>query len=206
MRVAIVGGTGPFGLALAARLVEAGHDVIVGSRDASRAEAAALELHCVGETNGEACADADFVILAVNAHAALDTARELRAQIGTTPVLSVASELRFTKVGVFPSPDALSLAEQVAEVLDAPVVAGLHSLAAASLGGEAPPDEDAFVCGDDADAKALALDLAARLTSGRALDAGPLASARALEGLTAVIVNMNRRYQGHAGIRVTGLG
>jgi len=61
------------------------------------------------------------------------------------------------------------------------------------------------VCGDDAEAKALALDLAARLTAGRALDAGPLASARALEGLTAVIVNMNKRYRGHAGIRITGL-
>ncbi len=206
MRVAIVGGTGPFGKALAARLVEAGYDVIVGSRDASRAGAVALELACVGETNGDACADADLVILAVNAHAALETARELRTAIGTKPVLSVASELRVAKAGVFPSPDALSLAEQVQAVLDAPVLAGLHSLAAASLGGDAPPDEDSLVCGDDADAKALALELASRLTNGRALDAGPLASARALEGLTAVIVNMNRRYKGHAGIRVTGLG
>jgi NADPH-dependent F420 reductase len=206
VRVAIVGGTGPFGRALAERLHEAGVDVVIGSRDAERAQAAALALDCVGETNGAACADADFVILAVNADAALDTARELRSQIGTTPVLSVASELRFTKEGVFPSRDAASLAEQLQEALDAPVVAGLHSLAASSLGGETPPDEDALVCGDDADAKAVGLELAAKLTNGRALDAGPLASARALEGLTAVIVNMNRRYKGHAGIRVTGLG
>jgi predicted dinucleotide-binding enzyme len=85
------------------------------------------------------------------------------------------------------------------------VLAGLHSLAASSLGADHPPDEDAFVCGDDPDAKALGLELAGRLTTGRALDAGPLASARALEGLTAVIVNLNRRYKGHAGIRVTGL-
>ena len=70
---------------------------------------------------------------------------------------------------------------------------------------EEPPDEDAFVCGDDAEAKALALELAEQLTAGRALDAGPLASARALEGLTAVIVNLNKRYRVHAGIRVTGL-
>lgn len=205
MRVAIVGGTGPFGKALAVRLVEAGYDVIVGSRDASRAQETALELDCAGEANGDACEDADFVILAVSAHAALDTARELRGRIGATPVLSVASELRFTKEGVLPSPEAVSLAEQVQQTLDAPVVAGLHSLAAASLGGDAPPDEDAFVCGDDAEAKAVALELASKLTSGRALDAGPLASARALEGLTAVIVNLNRRYKGHAGIRITGL-
>ena len=83
-------------------------------------------------------------------------------------------------------------------------MAGLHSLAASNL-AEAPPDEDALVCGDDDVAKGLALDLAGRLVSGRALDCGPLASARALEGTTAVIVNLNKRYKGHAGIRVTGL-
>ncbi len=102
MRVAVVGGTGPFGRALALRLHESGLDVIVGSRDAERAAATALELDCVGETNGDACADADFIVLAVNAEAALDTARELRSAIGETPVLSVASELRFSKDGVFP--------------------------------------------------------------------------------------------------------
>ncbi|HYK06588.1 MAG TPA: coenzyme F420-0:L-glutamate ligase [Gaiellaceae bacterium] len=58
---------------------------------------------------------------------------------------------------------------------------------------------------DDADAKALALDLAGRLVSGRAVDAGPLASARALEGMTAVIVNVNKRYKAHAGLRISGL-
>ena len=200
-----MGGTGPFGRALAARLHGSGLDIVVGSRDAERAAATALELDCVGETNVDAASEADFVILAVNAEAALDTACELRGAIGATPVLSVASELRFTKDGVFPSPEALSLAERIQAELDAPVLAGLHSLAASSLGADHPPDEDAFVCGDDPDAKALGLELAGRLTTGRALDAGPLASARALEGLTAVIVNLNRRYKGHAGIRVTGL-
>jgi 8-hydroxy-5-deazaflavin:NADPH oxidoreductase len=206
VRVAIVGGTGPFGRALASRLVEAGHDVVLGSRDEGRAQAAARELGCSGSTNADATEDADLVILAVNAEAAIDTARELRSAIGTKPVVSVASELQFTKSGVHPSSEPASLAARIQGELAGPVLAGLHSLAAASLGGEEPPDEDAFVCGDDADAKALALEIAARLTSGRALDAGPLASARALEGLTAVIVNLNKRYKGHAGIRVTGLG
>ena len=206
MRVAIVGGTGPFGKALAARLHDSDVDVIVGSRDAARAEATARELGCRGATNSDACADADFVVLAVNAEGALDTARELRGSIGSRPLLSVASELRFTKAGALPAADPRSLAERIQAELDGPVVSGLHSLAASSLGADEPPDEDAFVCGDDADAKTQALDLAGRLTSGRALDAGPLASARALEGFTAVIVNMNRRYKGHAGIRVTGLG
>jgi NADPH-dependent F420 reductase len=206
VRVAIVGGTGPFGKALAARLHVSEVEVVVGSRDAARAEEAARELGCAGATNAEAVGDADLVILAVNADAALDTARELAGAIGTTSVLSVASELRFTKSGVLPSPDGVSLAERIQAELRGPVLAGLHSLAASTLGAEHAPDEDAFVCGDDADAKTAVLELAAGLTSGRALDAGPLASARALEGLTAVIVNLNKRYQGHAGIRVTGLG
>jgi NADPH-dependent F420 reductase len=205
MRVAVIGGTGPFGRALAGRLHASGLEVIVGSRDAGRAAATALEIDCVGEANGDACEDADFVVLAVNAEAALGMARELRRSIGTTPLLSVASELRFSQAGVLPSTDALSLAERIQSELPGPVVAGLHSLPAASLAADEPPDDDAFVCGDDPDAKALGLDLASRLTAGRALDAGPLASARALEGLTAVLVNLNKRYKAHAGFRVTGL-
>lgn len=205
MQVAILGGTGPFGRALASRLSGSGHLVVVGSRDHERAAAVAAELGVDGAANAEAAASADLVVLATNADGALDTARALRAEIGATPVLSVASELRFTSGGVLPSSDARSLAERLQDELDAPVLAGLHSLAAASLGDDAPPDEDAFVCGDDPDAKGLALDLAAGLVAGRALDAGPLASARALEGLTAVIVNLNRRYRGHVGVRVTGL-
>jgi NADPH-dependent F420 reductase len=205
MRVAVIGGTGPFGRALAGRLHASGLEVIVGSRDADRAAATALEIDCVGEANGDACEDADFVVLAVNAEAALGMARELRRSIGTTPLLSVASELRFSQAGVLPSTDALSLAERIQSELQGPVVAGLHSLPAASLAADEPPDDDAFVCGDDQDAKALGLDLASRLTAGRALDAGPLASARALEGLTAVLVNLNKRYKAHAGFRVTGL-
>ena len=205
MRVAVVGGTGPFGAALAIRLREAGAQVIIGSRDDVRAASVAAEHGVEGATNDQAVRAADLIVLAVKADAALDTARELRRAIGATPVLSVASELRFTPGGVLPSPDAASLAERVQEELDGPVLAGLHSLAAASLGAEDPPDEDAFVCGDDPDAKALALDLASRVVAGRALDAGPLASARALEGLTAVIVNLNKRYRAHAGIRVTGI-
>jgi hypothetical protein len=97
------------------------------------------------------------------------------------------------------------VAARIQAVLDAPVVAGLHSLAARNLGGDAPPEEDALVCGDDPSSKATVLELAEKLTSGRAIDCGPLASARALEGLTAVIVNVNKRYKAHAGIRVTGV-
>jgi NADPH-dependent F420 reductase len=203
MRIAVVGGTGDFGANLAARLVEAEQDVVVGSRDAERAQAAAAKIGARGATNAEAVDGADLVVLAVKAEAALSTASELADAINV-PVLSVASALRFTKAGVFPSDDEVSLAERTQELLNAPVVAGLHSLAAATLAaGKA--DGDALVCGDDADAKQVALEVASLVVTGRALDAGPLASARALEGLTAVIVNLNKRYRAHAGVRVTGL-
>jgi len=205
VRVAVVGGTGGFGLALAKRLVEGGYDVVVGSRDAERAAAAAATVRVEGATNAEACRTANLVILATKAEAAVETAAGLREAIGTTPVLSVAAELTFGPGGVRPTAEATSVAARIQDVVDAPVVAGLHSLAARNLGGDAPPEEDALLCGDDAEAKALVLELAGRITSGRAIDCGPLASARALEGLTAVIVNVNKRYKAHAGIRVTGV-
>ena len=187
------------------RLREAGHAVVIGSRNHDRAVAAAAALGVGGAANDEAVRGSELVVLAVNAEAALGTARELRDSIGLTPVLSVASELDFASSGVRPSPEPTSLAERIQAELDGPVLAGLHSLAASNLGGEEPPDEDAFICGDDKDAKSIALELAGGVVSGRALDAGPLASARTLEGLTAVIVNLNKRYRGHAGIRVTGI-
>lgn len=205
MRIAVLGGTGDFGLALAQRLVEAGEDVVVGSRDAERAQEKGAEVGAAGATNEDAVRGADIVVLAVKAEAALPTAASLAVAIGSTPVLSVASELRFTKEGVFPTDDPLSIAERTKALLpDAPVVAGLHSLAAASL-AHGKADGDALICGDDAAAKELAVALADKVVTGRALDAGPLASARALEGVTAVIVNLNKRYKGHAGVRIVGL-
>jgi predicted dinucleotide-binding enzyme len=117
----------------------------------------------------------------------------------------VAAELSFSKEGVFPTAEPTSIAQRIQDVIDGPVIAGLHSLAATNLGGDVAPDEDTLVCGDDADAKAIVLELAGKVTSGRAIDAGPLASARALEGMTAVIVNVNKRYKAHAGLRVTGV-
>ena len=205
MKVAVVGGTGAFGTALARRLRDAGYDVVIGSRDAVRADEAAAELGVEGATNTDAVRAADLVILATKSEGAVETARELREAVGTTPVLSVAAELRFTPSGVEPTPEATSIAQRLQAELDGPVVAGLHSLAASNLAAGEAIEEDALVCGDDAEAKSVALELAGRITGGMAVDAGPLASARALEGMTAVIVNVNRRYKTHAGLRITGL-
>jgi NADPH-dependent F420 reductase len=208
VKIAILGGTGSFGRALAIRLAARGEDeIVIGSRDAERAQETASELGggaVSGATNEDAVRGADLVVLAVKADAALDTARDVADALGETPVFSVASALSFSKDGVRPDPDARSIAERVQDIVRGPVTAGLHSIAAANL-DDAPPEEDALVCGDDPHAKELALQLAGKVVAGRALDAGPLASARALEGLTAVIVNLNKRYKAHAGIRVSGV-
>ena len=209
MRVAILGGTGSFGHALAHRLAALGEDeVVIGSRDAQRAQDAASAIggdRVSGATNEDAVRGADLVVLAVKADGALDTARDVADALGETPLLSVATAIVFEKgVGMRPDPDALSLAERVQAVVRGPVAAGLHSIAAANLEDD-PPEEDALICSDDSHAKELSLQLAGKLVAGRALDAGPLASARALEGLTAVIVNLNRRYKAHAGVRITGV-
>jgi 8-hydroxy-5-deazaflavin:NADPH oxidoreductase len=205
MKVAIVGGTGSFGRALVERLVALDHQVVIGSRDADRAAELATVYGVEGRANADAVRGVDLVVLATKSSAALDTARELAGAIGQTPVLCVASDLSFESNGVLPGRLGTSLAEELAEILDGPVAAGLQSLAAASLMQNQPPDEDALVCGGDDEAKRLGLDLAGQLVAGRAIDAGPLANARALEGMTSVILNINRRHRVHAGIRITGL-
>jgi NADPH-dependent F420 reductase len=203
MKVAIVGGTGAFGRALAKRLHEIGKDeVLVGSRDAERAQATAAELGVEGGTNEDIVAAVDLVVLAVKSDATLETATELAAAIGTTPVLCVASDLRFTDEGVLPGRHQGSLAEEVARIVRAPVASGLQSFAAANL-AEGDPG-DALICGSEDRAKELSLELAGRVAD-RAIDVGPLGSSRALEGMTAVILNVNKRYKAHAGIRLTGL-
>jgi NADPH-dependent F420 reductase len=203
VKVAIVGGTGAFGRALAQRLAEIGKDeVVIGSRDIERARTAAEELGVSGGRNEDVVADVDLVVLAVKSNATLETAKELAGSIGKTPVLSVASDLRFTPEGVLPGRHQGSLAEEIARLVKAPVVSGFQSFAAANVVDGDPGD--ALICGEDSDAKRLALELAEHLGA-RGIDAGPLENSRALEGMTSVILNVNKRYKAHAGLRLTGL-
>ena len=203
MKVAIVGGTGAFGRALAKRLAEIGSDdVVVGSREAERARSTAEELGVSGGRNHDVVRDADLVVLAVKSNATLETATELADAIGKTPLLCVASDLRFTDAGVLPGRHQGSLAEEVARIVRGPVASGFQSFAATNVVAGDPGD--ALICGEDSDAKTLALELAEHLGA-RGIDAGPLANSRALEGMTSVILNVNKRYKAHAGIRLTGL-
>jgi NADPH-dependent F420 reductase len=205
MKVAIVGGTGTFGRALARKLRGLGHHVAIGSREAQRGKERAIELGVEGGANEEVVRGVDLVVLATKSNAALDTARELVDAIGETPVLCVASDLAFTDAGVLPGREERSLAEELSEIVHGPVASGLQSLSAAHLAAEVLPDEDALICGDDPRAKELAFELASELVAGRAVDVGPLANSRALEAMTAVILNVNREFGVTAGLRLTGL-
>ena len=116
MKIALVGGTGSFGRALATRLREAGVEVVVGSRDPERAAEAAAELGSRERERGRR-AGVDLAVLAVKAERQLETAEGLAGAIGAKPVLSVGRELAFSKDGVMPTPEARSLAERVADVV-----------------------------------------------------------------------------------------
>ena len=202
MKVAILG-TGKFGRALAIRLLEAGDEVVIGSRDEERAREIAAEHGGRGERNEVAAASGDLIVLAVPAGVAVPTVVALRPVL-SVPVLSVAAEIEFAAGTARPPVLPKSVAERISEAVAVPVAAGLHTLAARRL-ARSRPEEDAFVCGDHHEAKALALELAQRVVGGRALDAGPLQAARALEAMTAVLLNLNRDYKTHTGLRVTGL-
>jgi len=145
MKVAIVGGTGAFGRALARKLRSLDHEVYIGSRDAQRGRERALELGVQGGANEEVVRGADLVVLATKSNATLDTARELVDAIGETPVLSVASDLAFSDIGVLPGREQRSLAEEVSEIVRGPVASGLQSLSAAHLAAPELPDEEALI-------------------------------------------------------------
>lgn len=216
-RIAVVGGTGPQGRGLAYRFALAGHDVVLGSRDAERAQGKADEIVAkldsssgtmTGATNAEAVVAADAVLLAVpwDGHATLVTS--LADGLVDKIVMSCVNPLGFDGGG----PYGLVLEESAAQetqrlVPTSRVVGAFHHVAALSLWRTPDPlhHEDVLVCGDDAEAKSWVQDLARSVTGKRGVDAGALRLARQLEPLTAVLISMNKRYKTRSGVAITGV-
>jgi 8-hydroxy-5-deazaflavin:NADPH oxidoreductase len=195
--IGIVGGTGDFGQGLAERLRRAGEEVELGSRTP----------HDEFVSNRECAEDADIVFLSVPPEGLAEMCSNLAASLAGKIVVSVASPIVFRDGQPAAMPGDLSLAELGAQAAPAArIVAGFHTISARALARtDDPLDEDVILCGDDVEAKAVVAELAERLVQGRAVDAGRLEVARWLEPVTAVLLNVNRRYKVSSGIRVTGL-
>jgi len=217
--IAVIGGTGPAGMGLALRLARAGETIIIGSRDPQRAQvaAAAIQLkagnqaNVSGTENGAACAAADILMLTVPFEGQATLLKQLKNSMtpgsilidATVPLASAVGGRASRPLGVWQG----SAAQQTAELLPkgVSVVAAFHNLSADLLNGDDPVDCDVVVCSDDADASQLTRDLAAKIPGVRAIDGGKLENARIVEQITALLIGLNIRHKGHAGIRITGL-
>jgi len=218
--IAMVGGTGPLGLGLASRWARAGETIIIGSRDAARAQAAAEEIRSHGEpgvritgaTNAEAVASAEIVMVTVPFEGQVALLKDLKSSFrpgsividATVPLAASVGGRATRTVGVWQG----SAAQQAAELLPAhvKVAAAFHSVSAELLKGRESIDCDVLVCSDDPQAREVASELAEKIPGVRAVNAGALENARIVEQLTALLITLNIKHKVHgAGLRITGL-
>ncbi len=214
--IAVIGGTGNEGLGLALRWARSGqYRVIIGSRQAEKAERVAAELNARlgqalirGMANPEAAAAADIAALTVPYSAHVATLESIRAGLTGKILVDVTVPLQPPRVSRVYIPLGGSAAAEAQALLgdSVRVVAAFQNVGAVHLQDlDHPIACDVLVCGDDPEAKAEAIALAGAIGA-RGLDAGPLQNAVVVEGLTAVLIGINRRYKvTGAGIRITGV-
>lgn len=210
--IGILGGTGAQGRGLARRLAAAGYEVVLGSRDAARAQAVAVELGVAGVRgagNADAADEADLVIAAVPYQGHGDLLASLRGQLAGKIVVDCVNPIGFDSRGPYPvKVDAGSAAEEAQQILpDATVVAAFHHVSAVVLDDASLPDIDCDVAvlGEDRAAVEVVRRLADAIPGARGVYAGRLRNAGQVEALTANLIAVNRRYKTHAGVRFTGL-
>jgi 8-hydroxy-5-deazaflavin:NADPH oxidoreductase len=217
--VAIIGASGALGFGLALRLTRAGVPIVIGSRDADRAEEAAGRARetipgasCSGAENGEAARSSEIVILSVPFRSHSETLTNLKDVLqpgqllidATVPLAAAVSGKATRMLGVWQGSAAQQAAEMAPDGVR--VVSALHSVSAASLTDlEHPLEQDVLVCGDKRADKTQAAKLIERIDGLRCVDGGRLEMSRITESLTALLIGVNSRYKVHAGIRLTGL-
>ena len=217
MRIGILGGTGPQGRGLGRRFAMAGHEVLLGSRDAGRAAQAAAELtgsglDGAGSVSGVANADAaraEVVVVAVPYEGHADLLTSLAAELEGTVVVDCVNPLGFDSHGPYPLevPDG-SAAQEAQRILPgSTVVAAFHHVSAVLLDDPAVTHipGDVLVLGEDREAVGHVIDLVAAVPGARGVYAGRLRLARTVESLTANLIAVNRRYKTHSGISISGL-
>lgn len=214
MRIGVIGGTGKEGRGLALRWAKAGHSVTVGSRDAARGQASAVELSragfspLAGGSNADACRDAEVVLLSVPYSAHAETLNELKSALTGKVLVDITVPLKPPKVRRVHLPAGRAAALEAQAILgpETRVVAALQHVSSVHLADPTHVIEcDVLVCSDDDDAKRTVIALVSDLGL-RALDAGALENAIALESLTPVLLHLNKTYgSAGTGIRFTGL-
>jgi 8-hydroxy-5-deazaflavin:NADPH oxidoreductase len=213
--IAVIGGTGAEGSAIALRLSHAGYRVIIGTRDASRGARTCEELNGIlgrpalqHATNAEAARSAEVVILTVPYNAQISTASELRIALEGKILIDATVPLRPSKVSSVQLPAGGSAVAALQQMLGdkVRVVSAFQNVAAQKL-RQLGTDVgcDVLVCGDDPTARAIALALIAKMGL-RGLDAGPICNSAAAEALTSILIFLNRKHKvAGSGIRITGL-
>jgi NADPH-dependent F420 reductase len=216
LTVGILGGTGDQGRGLAYRFARAGQRVVIGSRSAERGEGAAHDIAAMpgvqgavsGSDNAHAAAASDVAIIAVPWDGHAETVAALREPLAGKIVVDCVNPLGFDERGPYAVTVPEGSAAQQAEALlpSSRVCAAFHHVSSVLLVDPAVPsvDLDVLVLGDDRDAVAVVMALAARIDGVRGVHAGRLRNAGQVEALTANLIAMNRRYSTHAGVRVTG--
>ena len=214
--LAFLGGTGPEGKGLALRLAMAGESVVIGSRDAARAQAAADELleltpgaAISGAVNPEAAAQAGVVFLTMPYNGMSPTIDGVGEALNGKTVVTVIAPMRFERgVGAIAEDVPAGSAAQEAQTA-APgsrVVAAFQNVSAEELLKPGVTlDEDVVICADDAAAKQVVVDLTRKIPNLRPVDAGALYNAKYVEQITPLLVNINRIHRVHSGVRITGV-
>ena len=217
--IAVLGGTGPEGFGLALRWAQAGEMVIIGSRDAKRAQDAADKIKqrvgasakISGSENIAACSAADLIVLTIPFEGHATLLKQVKPAIrpgsividATVPLAASVGGRATRTLGVWQGSAAQQAAELVPKGVS--VVAAFQNLGAELLNAEGPVDCDVIACGDDPIANQVARTLATKIPGVRAIDGGKLENARILEQITALLIGLNIRHKGHSGIRITGL-
>ena len=218
-QVTVIGGSGALGTGLALRLAAAGVPVVIGSRDAGRAEEAAArireqvpEAQVEGLENGPAAEASEVVFLCVPFRNQSETLTNLRNHLregqllvdATVPLAAAVSGKATRMLGVWQGSAAQQAAEMAPDGVR--VVAALHTVNAPGMKDlDQALDEDVLVCGDRREDKARAAAYIELIPGLRCVDAGRLEMARTAEALTALLIGINARYKTHAGIRITSL-
>ncbi|MBI5089870.1 MAG: NADPH-dependent F420 reductase, partial [Actinobacteria bacterium] len=216
MRIGILGGTGPAGSALAARLASIGYEVVIGSRSKYRAMEARDSLvqkwpdreALLAYGDNASASDCDVVVIATPWDSAATTAQENAEALAGKVVVSMANAL--VRVGhefqPLVPPRGSVAAHVQAAVPHCRVVAAFHHLPATELGhlGE-PIDSDVLICGDDPVAVCTISEIVTKIPGCRPLDAGELSNATAIEAFTAVLLQLNVRYRTRVAPKLTGI-